>query len=203
MDYNESSSKRDFSLSLSLNNSRALLFAILASALYVYIYTSSNCAQKRDNASARERTKVTRDIGKCLQNDDALLLELFPGQTGKDSRDEIIDLMIISPGKEDDDAPPSAAATADDDDALSCKRPRGEEEEEKTKRTRVDESVAAEEAKAKSLNENNKNNDEDDDDEQQQQIRRHRVNSRPSLAMGRETLSPRVARDARDGTHES
>ena len=165
MDYNESSSKRDFSLSLSEQFARAVVRDTRVCSLSLYIYLFKLRAKERQRVSARaNKSDARRKTSERRRT--SPLLELFPGQTtGKDSRDEIIDLMIISPGKEDDDAPPSAAATADDDDALSCKRPRGEEEEEKTKRTRVDESVAAEEAKAKSLNENNKNNDEDDDDD--------------------------------------
>ena len=111
--------RRETSLfSLSEQFARAVVRDTRVCSLCIYIYLFKLRAKERQRVSARANKS---DARRKLQNDDALLhSELFPGQTtGKDSRDEIIDLMIISPGKEDDDAPPSAAATADDDDALS------------------------------------------------------------------------------------
>ena len=119
MDYNESSSKRDFSLSLSEQFARAVVRDTRVCSLSMYIYLFKLRAKERQRVSARaNKSDARRKTSERRRT--SPLLELFPGQTtGKDSRDEIIDLMIISPGKEDDDAPPSAAATADDDDALS------------------------------------------------------------------------------------
>ena len=161
MDYNESSSKRDFPLSLSLSEqfARAVVRDTRVCSLSVYICIPLQTARKRETTRQRvERTKVTRDIGKSSQSDDALLSALSLDFSGASNTTRS---TMISP--KEDDAPPSAATA--DDDTLSCKRPRGEEAEEKTKRTRVDALVAAEEAKATSLNENIKNNDEDDDDD--------------------------------------
>ena len=165
MDYNKSSSKRDFSLSLclspSLNNLRVLLFVILASAIYIYIYLFKLRTKERQRVRVK-RTKVTRDVGKLehVFRTTTHFSRALPAFSGANGKSHATRSTMISP-KEDDDAPPSDATA--DDDTLSCKRPRGEEEEEKTKRTRVDELVAAEEKPSSSLNENNTKNDKDDD----------------------------------------